>query len=110
MRNPISLPGWPASTATADGTVRWGLRAGVPAWPDRSAPAPAVRELSFKGVGFSLASIRSLAVAFLPRFRCFGRSDRILQRLIRWAEMLETGERRELPSLGNEFGYASFTV
>jgi hypothetical protein len=33
----------------AGGTVRWGLRSGHAAWPDRSAPASAVREIALNG-------------------------------------------------------------
>ena len=75
----MSVPRWLPSSGAAGGTVRWGLRAGHIAWPDRSAPASAVGKLAFnKGVGNSSSGVGGFGVALLPRLRVFGRSDRIL--------------------------------
>ena len=78
--------------------MRWGLRAGDLAWPDRSAPAPAVSKLSFNEVRLSLPCIRSLGVTVLPRLRGFSSPDGILQGLLSGTKVLEmSGSRTGFP-------------
>ena len=109
MRSLVSLPGLIALTAMASGTVRWGLRAGDHAWPDRSAPAPAVGELSVDRMSLSLSGIGRLHVVLMPRLRRFGRSDRIFRWLRFGAGMFDLGGDPGLSGFGNPIGCAGLT-
>ncbi len=92
VTNPMSVSRWQPSSGAAGGTVRWGLRAGQIAWPDRSAPASAVGKLAFNnGVGNSLSGVGSFDVAVLPRLRRLGHSDRILLGLLHRMDGFEMG-------------------
>jgi hypothetical protein len=109
VRSPMSIPRWLPSSGAAGGTVRWGLRAGHAAWPDRSAPAPAVGELAFDdGMGNSSPGVGGFGVAILPRLRCLGHSDRILLGLLLRRDGLEIWGVSALPGCPDRIGRADF--
>ena len=65
---PSARRGAKRARAPAGGTVRWGLRTGHAAWPNRSTPASAVREFSLNGSCLSLPRIWGLGMPPLPHF------------------------------------------
>src|SRR6516225_7029797 len=73
----------------AGGTVRWGLRAGHDAWPDRSAPASAVREIAFNGWIPSSPRVWGLGLPLFPGLRPFFLPDCVLRGLGVGANVLE---------------------
>jgi hypothetical protein len=101
LRRPASVPGalvsfrgvgprdgidWPyrgrrpgSARQPAGGTVRWGLRAGHVAWPDRSAPASTLREFAFNALTPSSPRLGGLGVPLFPRLRRFGLPDHVLR-------------------------------
>ena len=93
----------------AGGTVRWGLRTGQIAWPNRSAPASAVGKLAFNnGVGDSSSGVGSFDVALLPRLRRLGHSGRILLGLLLRMDGFGMGGIAALPGRRDRLGLANF--
>lgn len=65
----------------AGGTVRWGLRTGLDAWPDRSTPTSAVGELTFKSFNPPFPRVGGLVVRFLAGLGRLGPPERHLRGL-----------------------------
>jgi hypothetical protein len=69
--------------------VRWGLRTGRCAWPDRSTPAPAMCEFALDAIGLSSPRVGGFGMASLPQLRRFHDPDGVLRGLRLRTEVLD---------------------